>query len=141
MIRGVLSGCISGVIRGVIGGGGNLGCPLYFFEPANSDQLDIPSTTGAITIVYATFNGLTGLAADFVTAPTNSPEGARADFDLLVWNTETVTATALTQIAGPTFDGVFSFVTLDGVDYIINAGAPFELYDDLSLFNTLELYA
>ncbi len=79
-------------------------------------------TTGLVQIAYATFNGSTGLAPDFTGVPTDSPIAAKADFNQLVWNTDSANVTALAQIFDNTFDGVVAYVVLDGINYIINQG-------------------
>ncbi len=118
----------------VVGGGAApSGCPLYFFDPANNDSLTIPSTTGDVTIVYATFNGLAGLNAAFTTPPVDSPIGADADFSLLEWNTETVSATAMTQLCDATFSGCFAYFVLDGVAYVVDQGAEESPYGAIAI--------
>lgn len=121
MIKPVISNVLSPVISNVIGGGAAL-CDLYFFEPANSDFLEIPETVD-FTIVYATFNGTTGLSPIFVDTPIDSPEAARDDFDLLVWNTEVVTGALESVLCTNLFDGVFAYFILDGITYTVNQGA------------------
>jgi hypothetical protein len=124
-------------------GGGAALCDLYFFEPANTDFLEIPETVD-FTIVYATFNGTTGLNPIFIDTPTDSPEAARTDFSLLVWNTEVVTGALESTLCTNLFDGVFAYFILDGVIYTVDQGfvvEDFELYDSLELFDNLELYS
>lgn len=108
------------------GSGGGADCWLYYFKPLDPDRLDFNTAfTGNFKANIATFNGVTGLDSNLSGLTlTNSPEAARTDASLLVWNKVDLSVTAMGYIVDDTFDGAVPNYAKDDVWYDIDMGKP-----------------
>lgn len=107
------------------GSGGGADCWLYYFKPLDPDRLDFNTAfTGNFKANIATFNGVTGLDSNLSGLTlTNSPEAARTDASLLVWNKVDLSVTAMGYIVDDTFDGVVANYAKDNVWFNVDMGA------------------
>lgn len=97
-------------------------CSLYYLDPTAPDSLELVTAfTGNVKLIFATFNGDTGLADPFKgTNPVNSPEEARTDSSKLIWNQVEANVSGITEICGTDFDGVFASIGLNDTWYRID---------------------
>lgn len=101
-------------------------CNIYYFKPADADRLDFASAfTGNFKANIATFNGVAGLDSNLSGLTLiNSPEAARADASLIVWNKVDTAVTAMAGICDNTFDGVIANYAKDDVWFDVGMGVP-----------------
>jgi hypothetical protein len=106
----------------------NVGCYLYDFRASDPDYYRLTTPfTGAVTLLFSTFNGTVGLPPEWQDAtPVNAPAGARDDVNLFAGTGQEFTrsVTGITELIGPTFDGVLWAYALDGVWYYVDKGKP-----------------
>lgn len=106
----------------------NVGCYLYDFRATDPDYYRLTTPfTGAVTLLFSTFNGVVGLPPEWQDAtPVNAPAGARDDVNLFAGTGQEFTrsVTDITQLIGPTFDGVLWAYAIDGVWYYVDKGKP-----------------
>lgn len=104
--------------------GETIQCNVYYFKPLDADRLDFDTTfTGNFKANIATFNGNTGVNSQITTVLVNSPEEARTDASLLVWNQVDLGVTDMDGICDGTFDGVIPSYAKDDVWFNVNMGA------------------